>query len=297
MSMDDQMDILLNLADSLTTYKTDYIVAPETFINNNVWEAEMYTNPIIQRVYHHLFDNYAQASFIVGLIYKKLYKNPAERSKTAQEIRGTGAYYDSYNAAMQIDTSLVPQVYNKSKLVVGVEKMPYTEYLGFLRNLTLRLGGTFRSHGEQDFRENLYNRRDSTGISPVICYESIFGEFVTDYIKKGSQFIFVITNDGWWGDTPGYKQHHSYSRLRAIENRRSIARSANTGISSFINQRGEILQRTNYWEPAAIRGILNRNDEITFYTRHGDYIARIAYFFALLAALYTITRVIIDRKK
>jgi len=148
-----------------------------------------------------------------------------------------------------------------------------------------------------EFRENLYTRKDSTGISPVICYESIFGEFVTDYIKEGSQFIFVLTNDGWWGDTPGYRQHHSYSRLRAIETRRSIARSANTGISSLINQRGEIVQRTNYWEPAAIRGILNANDELTFYTRHGDFIARIAYFFALLIALYTITRVIIERKK
>jgi len=297
MSMTEQMDILLNLADSLTTYKTDFIVAPETFISNNVWEAEMYTNPMVQRVYQHIYKNYKQASFIVGLIYYKLYQNAGEKSKTAQEIRGTGTYYDSYNAAMQIDTSLVPQVYNKSKLVIGVEKMPYTEYLGFLRRLTLRLGGTFRSHGVQEFRENLYTRKDSTGISPVICYESIFGEFVTDYIKEGSQFIFVLTNDGWWGDTPGYRQHHSYSRLRAIETRRSIARSANTGISSLINQRGEILQRTNYWEPAAIRGILNANDELTFYTRHGDFIARIAYFFALLIALYTITRVIIERKK
>ena len=183
------------------------------------------------------------------------------------------------------------------QLVVGVEKMPYTEYLGFLRKLTIRLGGTFRSHGEQEFRENLYTRSDSTGISPVICYESIFGEYVTDYIREGSQFIFVITNDGWWGDTPGYRQHHSYSRLRAIETRRSVARSANTGISSFINQRGEILQRTRYWEQAALRGTINANDGLSFYTRHGDYIARIAYFFALLVFLYTITRIIILHKK
>jgi len=257
----------------------------------------MYMNPMVQRVYKHLNKNYKQASFIMGLIYYKLYQETETKSKTAQEIRGTGTYYDSYNAAMQIDSSLVPQVYNKSKLVIGVEKMPYTEYLGFLRRLTLRLGGTFRSHGVQEFRENLYSGTDSTGISPVICYESIFGEYVTDYIKEGSQFIFVLTNDGWWGDTPGYRQHHSYSRLRAIETRRSIARSANTGISSLINQRGEIIQRTNYWEPAAIRGILNANDELTFYTLHGDFIARIAYFFALLIALYTITRVLIERKR
>ena len=106
----------------------------------------------------------------------------------------------------------------------------------------------------------------------------------------------IITNDGWWGNTPGHRQHHSYSRLRAIETRRSVARSANTGISSLINQKGEILQRTNYWEPTALRGTLNANDKLTFYTRHGDYIARIAYFFSLLIVLYTITRVIIAQK-
>ena len=297
MDMVRQMDILLNLADSLATDETDFIVAPETFINDNIWAWDLYTNRSTMRIYQHLKEKYPQATFIVGLVYRELYQNAGEKSETAQEIRGTGTYYDMYNAAMQIDTSRIPQVYIKSKLVVGVEKMPYTKYLGFLRKLTIRLGGTFRSNGVQEFRENLYTRDDSTGISPVICYESIFGEFVTDYIKEGSQYIFVITNDGWWGNTPGYRQHHSYSRLRAIETRRSVARSANTGISSLINQRGEILQRTEYWVPAAILGTLNANDKMTFYTRHGDYIARIAYFFSLLIFLFTITRIIIHRKK
>lgn len=297
MDMMKQMDILLDLADSLVTDQTDFIVAPETFINDNVWAHDLYANRSVQRIYSHLKQHYPQATFIVGLTFKELYPSAEQKSETAQEIRGTGTWYDSYNAALQIDTSGIPQVYKKSKLVVGVEKMPYTRYLGFLRKLTIRLGGTFRSHGTQEFRSNLYTRGDSTGISPVICYESVFGEFVTDYIKKGSAFIFVITNDGWWGDTPGYRQHYSYSRLRAVETRRSVARSANTGISSLINQRGEILQRTGYWEPAALRGTLNANNELTFYTRQGDYIARIAYFFSLLSVLYTITRLIMGQKK
>ena len=192
---------------------------------------------------------------------------------------------------------VVQQVYIKSKLVIGVETMPYPEYLGFLRKLTIRLGGTFRSNGVQEFRENLYSLDDSTGVAPVICYESIFGEFVSDYIKEDAGFIFVITNDGWWGDTPGYRQHLSYSRLRAIENRRSVARSANTGISCLINQKGQVLQHTNYWEPDALRGELNVNDKLTFYTRHGDFIPRTAYFFSLLLLLYTLTRIIMMGSK
>lgn len=297
MEMKRQMEILLRQADSLGTPETDYFVAPETFINNNIWEENLYKNQSMLSIYDFIRVKYPASHFIVGLTYYKLYPAGQDRSKTARQFPGTDDWYDMYNAAAQIDTSLLEQVYIKSKLVVGVETMPYPKSLGFLRKLTVKLGGTFRSNGYQEFRENLYSRDDSTGIAPVICYESIFGEFVTDYLKEGAGFIFVITNDGWWGDTPGHRQHQSYSRIRAIETRRSVARSANTGISSLIDQKGQVLQRTNYWEPDALRGELNVNDKLTFYTRHGDYIARIAYFFSLLIVLYTITRILISRKK
>jgi apolipoprotein N-acyltransferase len=297
LEMERQMEILLHLADSLGTLETDYFVAPETFINDNIWEENLYTNQSMQSIYHFVRMKYPNSHFIVGLTYYKLYHGGEGKSNTARPVSDTDAWYDMYNAAAQVDTSLVEQVYIKSKLVIGVETMPYPEYLGFLRKLTIRLGGTFRSNGVQDFRENLYSRDDSTGIAPVICYESIFGEFVTDYFKEDGGFIFVITNDGWWGDTPGHKQHQSYARLRAIETRRSVARSANTGITSLINQKGQVIQRTNYWEPDALRGKLNVNDKLTFYTRHGDYIARIAYFFSLLIILYTVTRIIMTGKK
>jgi len=297
MEMERQMEILLHLADSLGTPETDYFVAPETFINDNIWEETLYTNQSMESIYDFVRAIYPRSHFIVGLTYYKLYPGGKEKSNTARQFRGTEDWYDMYNAAAQVDTSLQQQVYIKSKLVIGVETMPYPEYLGFLRKLTLRLGGTFRSNGYQEFRENLYSQDDSTGIAPVICYESIFGEFVTGYLKEDAGFIFVITNDGWWGNTPGHRQHQSYSRIRAIETRRAVARSANTGISSLINQKGQVLQQTNYWEPDALRGVLNVNDKITFYTRHGDYIARIAYFFSLLIVLYTITRILISRKK
>ena len=96
----------------------------------------------------------------------------------------------------------------------------------------------------------------------------------------------IITNDGWWRDTPGYKQHLSYARLRAIELRRSIARSANTGISALINQRGDIVARTQRWEEAALRGNLNLNEDLTFYVLHGDIIARLSQFLSVLLLLY-----------
>ena len=109
--------------------------------------------------------------------------------------------------------------------------------------------------------------------------------------------IFVITNDGWWGDTPGYIQHNSFSCIRALETRRSIARSANTGISCFINQKGEILQPIAWWKRSAIKATLNANDKITFYVKYDDYLGRISTFFGIFLLLYTLVKIILIRKQ
>jgi apolipoprotein N-acyltransferase len=126
-------------------------------------------------------------------------------------------------------------------------------------------------------------------VAPVICWESIFGEYVTEYVREaGADFLFIITNDGWWRNTPGHRQHNSFARLRAIETRRSIARSANTGISSLINQRGVELARIGWWERSGLRGTLNKNDHLTFYVKHGDVLGRIAGFLTVILLLYAL---------
>ncbi len=292
----EQMNILLRIADSLGTEHTDYFVAPETFINNNVWIEEMRFNPSITTI-RDFIEKYPRAEFIIGATTYQLYSSKDKASGTARPFRDS-SFYDSFNSAIQIDTGQNIPFYHKSQLVVGVEKMPYAAQLSFLQPLTLRLGGTFRSHGSQKNRETLINIEDSTRVGPVICYESIFGEFVTEYIKDaGANFLFVITNDGWWADTPGYVQHNSFSSLRAIENRRSIARSANTGISAFFNQRGDIIQSLGWWKRGGIKTVLNANDKITFYTKHGDYLGRISAIFGIIILLYMLVKMIIPSKK
>jgi apolipoprotein N-acyltransferase len=95
----------------------------------------------------------------------------------------------------------------------------------------------------------------------------------------------IITNDAWWGNTPGYRQHLSYASLRAIETRRAIARCANTGISAIISPSGEIIQPTPWWEPAVIEGEIPLRDDITFFVAHGDFIGRICTFLFCLLLL------------
>ena len=131
--------------------------------------------------------------------------------------------------------------------------MPFMKYLGFLKDIVFDIGGTSGNLGRQD-EPSKFTAKDGVKIAPVICYESVFGEYVTQYVKKGAGLIFIITNDGWWRNTPGYKQHFSFARLRAIETRRSIARAANTGISCFINQRGDVVQPTSWWEKVVNSG-------------------------------------------
>jgi apolipoprotein N-acyltransferase len=137
---------------------------------------------------------------------------------------------------------------------------------------------------------------DNHKVAPLICYESVFGEYVTEFVKKGADMLFVITNDGWWGDSPGHKQHLEFSKLRAIETRRSVARSANTGISGFINQRGDIIEQSKYWEQTALRNTIKTNDKLTFYVRFGDYLYKIAVFMTALLVALTIVKLILKKQ-
>ena len=117
----------------------------------------------------------------------------------------------------------------------------------------------------------------------------IYGEFLTEYVRKGAHFLAIITNDAWWGDTPGHKQLLSYARLRAIENRRDIVRSANTGISAIINAKGEIVNKLPYESKGVLRGKFSPAERITFYTQYGDYIARWSGFIAILFFLIAVS--------
>ncbi len=287
----DQTRVQLDEAARLADSTVDYFISPETSINNDIWLNKIEEVPDIIMIRQFL-KSYPRAAYVPGIQCYKAYFPGEKATDNARDLPGTGMKYEAFNAVIQIDSTHNVPVYFKSKLVVGVETMPYAKYLKFLEKLTLKLGGTFRGWGTQDYRGVFFSAADSTGVSPIICYESVYGEFVTGYVRNGANLLFVVTNDGWWGNTPGYHQHNSYSSLRAIETRRSIARSANTGISSLINQRGEVIQSLGWWKRGALKGTINANDKLTYYVRNGDYIGRAAAFFSLLIVLLFLVRTI-----
>ena len=167
---------------------------------------------------------------------------------------------------------------------------PYQNILKpVLGDIMIDLGGTVAMKTTQDDREVLW-LKDSLGTAPIICYESVYGEYVTGYVNNGANFLSIITNDAWWGNTEGHRQHLSYARLRAVENRRFVARSANTGISAIINSRGDIVEKLGYEKKGSISGKVGLNSEKTFYVKYGDYLPRIAQFLALFIFLFSIVK-------
>jgi apolipoprotein N-acyltransferase len=260
------------------------VVAPETFTNDII--CGEYERSRTWRRFTSFLKDYPGVNLLFGASTYDYIQSEKAPSHTARDL-GDNVWLESHNSALIVDGTARTEIFHKSKLVVAVEKTPYPAIFCKIDDM---LGGVMgRCVGQDEI--SLLNIKGTDGqtipIGCAVCYESVYGEYCTDYIRKGARALAVITNDAWWGNTPGYRQHLSYSSLRAIETRRAIARCANTGISAIISPSGEINQPTPWWEPAVIKGNIPLQDDVTFYVAHGDITGRICtfLFLLLLAAL------------
>jgi apolipoprotein N-acyltransferase len=285
-----QVKRMVDLAAPLVSLQTHYLLLPETSFG--MLEARNINSYEAVRYLREQFEAYPQLQIVAGVDAYYLFQPGEPGTRALREVvRPTGdtLRYEVLNAAIQLsmESPEVP-LYRKSKLVPGPEIFPYPWFFFFMKPLVNRLEGTVAGVGTQVERSAL--RSPAGRVAPVICYESIFGEYSAGYIRNGAQAIFIMTNDGWWDHTAGHRQHLYFASLRAIESRRAIARSANTGISAFINQRGDIQQPTRYDEPIAIKQAIPFNDAVTFYVRWGDILGRIALFASAIFLLNTLVR-------
>jgi apolipoprotein N-acyltransferase len=281
----EQLDILIRLSDSVAQTNTEYFIWPETAIPNYADEERIRSNPDFLKAQQFL-SKYKNGTLITGIESVRFYND--KRTLSAKE-NPNGGYYDNYNAAMQVENSANVAFYHKSKLVPGVEKMPFPKVFSFLGPVFSKLGGSVSGWGWQEKPDAFY-AYSGIGAAPAICYESIWGDWIAGSVKQGAQFIAVITNDGWWGNTSGKDQHLLYAKLRSVETRRYVVRSANTGISAFINQRGDIVKQSEWWTRTALKADINLNDNITFYVEYGDIIAKLSAVLALLGAIFIIVK-------
>lgn len=273
--------------------ETDYLVLPETFITDDINETYLQNTYAIQLFRDSLIKYFPNLKIITGANSYVFYSKDQDITSTSRKDERSGKHYDVYNTAIYISSSDV-QAYHKSKLVPGVERMPFPALLKPLERLAINMGGTMGSLGTQTERAVFTEPGSKTSIAPVICYESVYADFLSEYIRKGANLIFIITNDGWWENTPGYIQHLNYARLRAIENRRQIARCANTGVSCFLDEFGTIYKATPWWEQAVIEKDLIPNNQLTFFSRFGDLLS---YLSVLLSCLFIVWVIFLRFKK
>ena len=270
--------------------EAEFILLPETAVPGYYREPELIdiyfpdggTSEVWLRLADSLRSAHPDALLVTGANTMRFY-GAAKMTPTARMRAGT--YYDYFNTAVGLDSTGRVQIHHKGRLVIGVENTP-TWVFDALRFLVIDLGGTLGQIGKGEHGTAF--EHNGVRMGPAICYEGLYGDFFGDFVRRGAQFMAIVSNDGWWGDTPGYRHLFTISRLRAIEHRRAIARSANTGRSGFISPRGDVGETLGWEERGVLTARVPLETRTTVYTRYGDYIARVAVFLMVLCILYAI---------
>tara|TARA_B100000902_G_scaffold395993_2_gene455806 strand:- start:43 stop:1602 length:1560 start_codon:yes stop_codon:yes gene_type:complete len=284
---DKQLDDLILLSKEKLTQNTLFLIAPETAIQESIWESNIQSSSTYKKI-RLLQSEFPNLNIIMGAnTFRYLGEN---RQKNSRKLNNSDDWYNCYNTSILFGNNKNFDFYHKVKLVPGVEQIPYSNIFNLIADFTINLGGVSGSLSIDNTIE--YYKSNDIKIVPLICYESVFGEILNNI---NYNLLVIITNDGWWKDTPGYKQHLQYSRLRSIEQRKFIVRSANTGISAIINIFGEIIEQSNWDQKHVIRQNVNTNNITTFYNIHGDYIGRILSFLSVLIFLSILVKFLLKK--
>ena len=304
LSNEQHIQRILNVAQPYLNGNTNLVVSPESSVSHTIEMGTLRNHTFMEGDTRFegfaLLDSvttvYPNVNFVLGLSTVSI--SDHKISPVSQEY-SPGLFMEFYNTAGFYNKNGLVSHYHKSRLVPGVEKMPFPKVFGFLEDAIIKLGGSNSSLGTDtaqrvfEFESDGKKVRVGTGI----CYESIYGELMGRFVRNGANVLCIITNDSWWKDSPGHEQHFEMARLRAIETRRYVLRAANGGFSGVINPLGRVLEKTNYNERTAIKTTVYAKSGETFYVKHGDYIARIAVVFAALGLVWTVLQPVIRRKR
>lgn len=265
-----QMETLLRMSESVADSGVDLLLWPETATPfyllspvNREWYARV--RDLVER---------RRVPLLSGIPDLVVYA-PGTPAPPGSKTGSTGARYETFNGSLLLQPGGAPlQKYAKVILVPFAEHVPYSEYLSALNAAQWNFGLGGWSMGRDSTIFRLRYGAGEAKFANFICYESVFPGYVASYVRNGAQFLTVVTNDSWWGNTSGAYQHERYAVLRAVENRRWVIQCANGGISSFVDPLGRVTASTALYAQAGLVGSIILSDERTFYTEHGDWCAQ-----------------------
>ncbi len=272
--------------------KSDLVVWPETAIPFYILLPQLayYKNSL------QAFLDSTNTTLMSGVPLAYYYSNTDSAKPSSHYDEFLHRFYDSYNGAALFEPhSGVYQTYGKIILVPFGERIPYADAVPFLiKPLNWGVGISNWARGRDT---TIFRLGRGIKFSTVICYESVFPDYVRQFVKKGADFLVIITNDGWYGKSSGPYQHAAYAVLRAVENRRSVVRAANTGISEFIDPYGRYIgQQTRLDERTTLEATIPISYELTFYAEHGDWLAHIAEMISFCAILFGVFLKLKDKR-
>jgi len=240
-----------------TAKSADLIIWPETAAPFYLWDDKVLTDMVIEGI------KATHAYFIIG--------SPSYAAGKDQLVYHNSAFMISPQGEAK-------GKYDKVHLVPFGEYVPLKRFLPFIDKLVAQVG---------DFKPGrkgttLPWNHHQAGV--LICYESIFPELARALVANGADLLVNITNDAWFGRTSAAFQHFSMAVFRAVENRRFLARAANTGISGFIDANGRILKSTGLFQEAVVSQAVALMKTRTLYDRWGDWpLAILSYGLTILS--------------
>ena len=186
--------MLIDLTMQEIDSEVDFVITPETVFAQNIPYDYLYYSQEIQQI-RHLIEKYPQMNFVGGVAMYQIITDKSKTTSQSNKIPDKNAWFNNYNSAFLLNKNDSIPLYHKSKLVVGVENLPYQNFIKpILGNIMIDLGGTVALKTTQTER-NVFKSSNNQSVAPIICYETIYGEFVTQYVQKGAQFLGILTND------------------------------------------------------------------------------------------------------
>ncbi|MCX6327697.1 MAG: apolipoprotein N-acyltransferase [Bacteroidia bacterium] len=287
------------LLDDYTRYTYPYIkkelfvLWPENAITGTNYLDEIHDNKLINNLIN--FSDSCKIYLNTGILLSE--KFITQKRDNPFDLRydlESNMWHFTYSGSLFLNYNRNKlEFHTKSKLTPFEERIPYPKIFSPLAKFIPSLGGFRFSEKKNDTDLFIV---DDVKIAPIICIESYYGEYTSNIVRKGANVIFLILNEGWYKSQVPKTHFLMYTTVRAVENRKYIARSSNYGIIAIVNSRGDIMIKKSEKKPNVIFGEIFLNNKTTFYTRYGDYIGKLSILITIIIIVWAFVEPILVKQ-